>query len=710
MISPSNRNLKVLLAVDADDSPTGRTLEAAGFQVFRFLPGQPPPPDEPNIVMIGGDDARSAEDLAKTFPGAPIVLLADIAEGNLPPEPIFDCVPTHLPPDLVGERIRAICHWWSRVSALKDEVRILDDLQRVGELAYFEYEAASDRLRCSNSLIDLIGTELRGGDPSLADLLGAVHPEDQTGLQETIHRSLAHGIPFEAEFRVLRDLGAVRFMRARGIAPSRSARPRRLFCVIENVTALHEKMHEAELRSHLDPLTGLGNRAFLATRARGLLDEATRDDSTLALLYMDLDGFKLLNDSLGHEMGDLALVTASARLIDTLRASDLICRDLHESADGALVSRIGGDEFTILLPGLSDAEQAIAVSNRIQTALARPIELAGHTLSLRASIGVAIHPEHGHTVDELLRNADLALYDAKRSGRSQARIYSPLIDSRNRRQLLIESQLRKALDEDLLELRFQPRVNVSQQQIVGVEALLRWTDSELGALRPLEIVSVAEDAGLMPALGLWVQHNACRALASLATRFSDTLLLSVNVSPAELECEDFSRRVVDVLKSENVTPSRFEVEITETAVIDDSDVVHHNLQELSAIGVRIALGDFGTGQSALKSLTALPLDTLKLDECLTRQVGSGTTAERLTANVVRMALDLGLWPVAEAVMTDEQVAFFEAIGCVEMQGYRLSPPLTIQELGKLLTFSRFSTDTAARVSEARDGPSTPSGR
>jgi EAL domain-containing protein (putative c-di-GMP-specific phosphodiesterase class I) len=184
----------------------------------------------------------------------------------------------------------------------------------------------------------------------------------------------------------------------------------------------------------------------------------------------------------------------------------------------------------------------------------------------------------------------------------------------------------------------------------------------------------------------------------------------VNVSPAELECEDFSRRIVDVLRSENVTPSRFEIEISETCVIDDSDVVHRNLQELSAIGVRIALGAFGTGQSALRSLTSLPLDTLKLDECLTRQIGSGTASERLAANVVRMALDLGLWPVAEAVMTDEQVAFFEAIGCVEMQGYRLSPPLTLQELGKLLAFSRFSTGTAARASETRDGPATRRGQ
>jgi diguanylate cyclase (GGDEF)-like protein len=709
MISRSNRDLKVLLVpVGADVSPVGRALEAVGFQVVIGRPDPPHPLERPTIVLVGQDDARSAEDLVKAFPDAPIALLADDPEGDLPPEPFFECIPPDLPPDLLAERVRAVCHWWSRVSALKDEVRLLDDLQRVGELAYLEYEAVNDRLRCSSALIDLIGAELRSGDPSLADLLGAVYPDDQAGLQETFQRSLTHGIPFEAEFRVLSDGGAARFMRARGVALHRSGRPTRLFCVIENVTALHERMHQAELRSHLDPLTGLGNRTFLNTRARRLLDEATRDHSTLALLYMDLDGFKLLNDSLGHEMGDLALVTASARLIDTLRASDLICRDLGDARDGALVSRIGGDEFTILLPGLANAEQATAVSNRIQAALARPIELGGHTLSLRASIGVAIHPEHGRTVDELVRNADMALYDAKRSGRSQCRIYSPLIDSRNRRQLLIESQLRKALDEDRLELHFQPRVNVSQQQIVGVEALLRWTDSELGALRPAEIVSVAEVAGLMPEVGLWVQRSACRAISALDRRFRDALLLSVNVSPAELECEDFARRVIDVLRSEDVTPSRFEIEITEAALLDDSDVVHRNLQELSAVGVRIALDDFGTGQSALRNLTSLPLHTLKLDECLTHQVGSGTTSERLAAHVVRMALEIGLWPVAEAVTTDEQVAFFEAVGCVEMQGFRMSPPLTIQELGKLLTFSRFSTGAPAPASEARDGPSTPS--
>jgi len=684
------KRLQVLIVTAGDDARVlADVLCDAGVEAVVARPGAHEPPPGPGAILVLADAASAVGELLKAFDEVPIILRGFAPPADVPADAILELVPEDSLESL-PVRIRSICQRWSRISQLKKQAAMLHQLEYAAELAYFEYQPRTGEIRCSSGFIDLLGSGLRNEDPSLADFLAAIHPADQAGFTQAMERTCVHALPFHREFRMLTSSGDVRFMQVRGVWPPRAAGTGALFCVVADITALQQRVQSAEWRTLLDPLTGLGNRALLERQAGQLMREARERGTSLALLCIDLDGFKLLNDSLGHEVGDLLLMTASSRMVDALRASDLVCRDLSGSSEGAIVSRVGGDEFTIMLPALDDPAAAVAVAERIRSALACPIDVAGHQLSLRASVGIAIYPEDAGELAELTHRADLALYDAKRSGRSQCRLYSPVLEVRNRRRILTESRLRSAIEAMGLDLHYQPRVDVATQQIVGIEALLRWQDPELGAVSPLEIVRVAGEAGLMSQVGAWVLSAASRALAGLTSRTARELLLTVNLCGAELEDPDLFRIVADSLRSADLAPDRLELDVTESALAADSELIDQNLHELAAMGVRIALDDFGAGRSGLKQLVSHPLNSVKLTGDLTEQIGRSPRAERLTANVVRMVLELGLTPVAESVTCDAQVEFYRAHGCVEMQGYRFSPPLSYGQLDKLLAFSRFA--------------------
>lgn len=683
------QSLRILVVTArAELDALGGVLDEAGFQVHTASPDGLVAPAGLSAVLVLQDAAAAVGALLKAFEEVPVVLAGFEPPEDVPGDALLEIL-SAAPLESIPQQLRAICQRWSRISALKRQAARLHDLAHAAELAYFEYQPHTGELRCSSEFIDLMGTELRGEEPSLDDFLACIHPEDQIRFTREMQRTCSHGLPFHSEFRLLTRTGDVRFLQVRGVWPPRSTGQGPLFCVVADITALQERVQKAEWMSLLDPLTGLGNRMLLERQAEDLMRETLADGSSLALMCIDLDGFKLLNDSLGHEVGDLLLMTASSRMIDALRASDLVCRDLSESSEGAVVSRVGGDEFTILLPALGDASSAGSVAERIRSALAQPIDVAGHKLSLRASIGIAVFPDDGRKLRELARRADLALYAAKRSGRSQVRFYTPVLEARNRRRVLMESRLRKAIEAEAFELQFQPRVDVARQQITGIEALLRWADPELGFVAPLDVVRMASEAGVMPQVGAWVLDAACHTLAVLAAdRFPD-LRLTVNLCPAELEHPDLPQLVADSLRGAGLAADRLELDVTEAALAADSEPVDCNLHELTAMGVRIALDDFGSGPSALRHLLSHPLRSVKLTDWLTEQIGHSPRAERITANLVRMLLELGLTPVAECVTSDAQVEFYRAHGCVEMQGHRFSPPLSRDELGRLLAFARF---------------------
>ncbi|MBT9490052.1 MAG: EAL domain-containing protein [Rubrivivax sp.] len=425
--------------------------------------------------------------------------------------------------------------------------------------------------------------------------------------------------------------------------------------VASDITAARQANRQLTWLAHNDALTGLANRY----QFRRELALRLRPDSTepLALLCLDLDHFKQVNDTLGHAVGDELLRTVGDRLRAVTRPSDV-------------VARLGGDEFA-LLTSLAGPGALQQLAQRLLDALAAPCEIKGLQLTVRGSLGIARAPQDGAEVDGLLNAADLALYAAKSAGRNEYRFYAPAMAASTRRRLAVEQALRDALVQHELSLAFQPQATLDGWLIVGFEALVRWSHPELGDVLPAEFIPVAEEAGLMPAIGDWVLAEACRQAAAWAGE----LTVSVNVSPVQAMAPDFVDRVLRHAQAAGLPAARLELEITESVLLQESAATGEALHRLRAAGVRIALDDFGTGYSALSYLRRFPFDTLKIDRSFVRELVTRGDARAIVRMIIGLARTLNMRTVAEGVEEPAHVGVLQRYGCELMQGYLVSRPL-----------------------------------
>ncbi|MCK9684461.1 putative bifunctional diguanylate cyclase/phosphodiesterase [Scleromatobacter humisilvae] len=425
--------------------------------------------------------------------------------------------------------------------------------------------------------------------------------------------------------------------------------------VTEQVMAQERLQHLA----HTDSLTGLANRFTL----HGALRAAIVQERLVALLVLDLDHFKLVNDTLGHAAGDQLLQTVAARLLACRRAPDL-------------VARLGGDEFALLV--LEDAGVDVdvdALSQRLIDVLEEPVELGGRSLRASASIGVARRAEGDISADDLLVHADIALYAAKKAGRARYAAYSSDLGDRNRRSVMIEQELRQAIQRGQLELHWQPKVDIESSRVVGVEVLLRWEHPQLGHVAPIEFIPIAEKSGVIREIGAWVLREACRvAVASMPG-----LGISVNVSPTQLHDDAFIACVREALAASRLDPFRLELEITESVFIDDVDGALQRLHALRALGVRVALDDFGTGYSSLAYLRRFPFDTLKIDRAFVNELMNSIDTRAIVQMISQLAVTLNMRTVAEGVESAAQLAAVSSVGCDEVQGWLVSPACPLDE-------------------------------
>ena len=423
-------------------------------------------------------------------------------------------------------------------------------------------------------------------------------------------------------------------------------------------SALMEKLsHQA---TH-DMLTGLPNRALLLDRFEHALVTAARYGRSLAVMFIDLDGFKLVNDTLGHHRGDQLLIEVAKRFQATVRDCDT-------------VARMGGDEFTVMVSEFHGHADAGRVALRLIEALKTPIRLDDHEVTITASVGVSLFPEDGDQTETLARYADLALYRAKEEGRNTVRFYAPEMNEIVQERSLIESALHGALERDEFTLHFQPLVGVDGRTII-VESLLRWTHGVLGAVRPDRFIPSAEDSGAIVAIGDWVLRTALRQLTQWRAQGFEVQRVAVNVSPVQLSREDYVDSVTSALLESGLTGSSLELEITERIIVRDLQRVSLRLQALRLLGVTVAVDDFGAGYSSLSYLARLPVDVLKIDRTIVAAVGSQGVGERLVAAILAMGLALGLEVVAEGVETEAQFAALTGLGCKRFQGYLWTKPL-----------------------------------
>jgi diguanylate cyclase (GGDEF)-like protein/PAS domain S-box-containing protein len=447
--------------------------------------------------------------------------------------------------------------------------------------------------------------------------------------------------------------------------------PHRLVVTLRDITA--RKASEEQILYHAthDALTGLPNRALFDDRLASALKQCARHEQMLAVLFLDLDRFKMINDTLGHTVGDTLLVALSRRLCTAVRAEDT-------------VARMGGDEFIFILRDLKSAEDAVKPAQKLLEAIRPPFHVGGHELHATASIGISLYPADGPGADQLLKCADMALYRAKERGRDRIQLYNPALNVRVFEQMVLEKRLRRALEQRQFVLVYQPQVGLDSGAVVGFEALLRWRHPELGLMPPDEFVPLAEENGLIEPLGSWVLRTACSHHRAWREAGHPVLRLAVNMSARQFECNDLDQRIRAVLDETGMDSRCLELELTESVLMQEGDRTASLLADLSALGIGLALDDFGTGYSSLSYLKRFPITRVKIDRSFVSDIATSEGDAAVARAVIAMAHGLDVAVVAEGIETLEQLAILRHYGCDEGQGYLLGRPVMPSEVPDLL--------------------------
>jgi diguanylate cyclase (GGDEF)-like protein/PAS domain S-box-containing protein len=445
--------------------------------------------------------------------------------------------------------------------------------------------------------------------------------------------------------------------------------------VVDDVTDRRRADEKIAHLAHYDALTDLPNRVLFREQIERELQRTSRGEK-FALLYIDIDEFKGINDSLGHHVGDELLKVVAGRIRSCIRETDLI-------------ARLGGDEFAVIQTAVGSTADVVEFVTRIHDAIRQPYLCLDHQLSTDASIGIALAPQDGTDLDQLIKSADLAMYGAKANGRRTYRFFEPAMDASAKARLTMEQDLRQALVDGGFEIHYQPFVDLGRDEVTGCEALLRWRHPERGMISPAEFIPVAEDTGLINELGEWVLRTACAEAAT----WPDHVRLAVNVSPVQLKCQTMALKIAGALAASGLLASRLELEITEAVLIRDDETALAILHELRAVGVRIALDDFGTGYSSLSYLKRFPFDKIKIDRCFISDIAEIDGSSAIVQAVVNIAASRNMTTTAEGVETREQKEILRALGCTEMQGYLFSAAKPGPEVRKL--FGMQAEKTAA---------------
>jgi diguanylate cyclase (GGDEF)-like protein len=446
---------------------------------------------------------------------------------------------------------------------------------------------------------------------------------------------------------------------------------------IEDITERRRAEEKIAHLAHYDGLTELPNRILFRERLEQSL-KAIRPGEQLAVLYIDIDEFKSVNDALGHPVGDELLKAVAERLRDCLKQTDV-------------AARLGGDEFAVIQTAIKDRSETTRLVDAIHSAIRQPFECIGHLITTDASIGIAVAPGDGLDLDQLLKNADLALYGAKGDGRRTYRFFESGMDQRATARRSLELELRQAISDGGFEAYYQPVVTLEDGKVSSCEALLRWRHPERGMISPAEFIPIAEDSGLINQLGLWVLNTACAEAAT----WPEHIRVAVNVSPVQFRSPSLALNVAAALAASGLPASRLELEITEAVLIRDDDVALDMLHQLRKLGVRIALDDFGTGYSSLSYLQRFPFDKIKIDRSFIRDItGSGASSSIVQA-VVNIAAASDMTTTAEGVETEPQRNLLSSLGCTEMQGYLFSPAIPAAEVRSLLFSHRGRAMSAA---------------
>ncbi len=453
-----------------------------------------------------------------------------------------------------------------------------------------------------------------------------------------------------------------------------------------------QKRADAKVRrlAFYDTLTGLPNRQSFLIQVAEAIREAEESDGRLGILYIDLDNFKRINDSLGHSVGDALLRALSRRLEACIRRDDVVARD-SKNKSSLQIARLGGDEFTVLLRDIESADEVSAVADRVMAELSEPVQHLGQKFVITPSIGIATYPEDGRDIDSLVKNADTAMYHAKSTGRNRVSLFSGTMSIRSLEHLDLEDSLRRVIDEGGLELHYQPKLELATQCVTGVEALLRWTHPDRGPISPAKFIPIAEESGLIFDLSDWVLQTACDQLRSWQGTELDELRVAINLSAQQFCKGDVDKQIIEALTERKIAPDRLELELTEGTLMRDVEDTIRMMKQLRDAGFKIAVDDFGTGYSSLSYLKRFPIDALKIDRSFVMEIDDAGDADSICKAIIALAHGLGMKVIAEGVETEEQVQHLHFLDCEEIQGFYFAKPMPVEELEKFLRKHRSRT-------------------
>lgn len=583
---------------------------------------------------------------------------------------------------ILAQRVRYMLRAYRNfVDLAKSEERFAT-AQRIARLGHGEWDPKSGTMSWSDAVYAMLGLTRTEAPPSWERVLEACHPTDRKRLAQYLTHSTVGAVPDGVDFRLQLQADHQRIVRLQ-VEPSASADGTGSQQVIfQDVTA--HKLAEEQIRylEFYDDLTGLPNRRWLREQLSLVLPAARRNNELVAVLLLDLDQFKRVNDTLGHSVGDRLLQRVALRIQRCLREVDRISRTGTDSPSS--VAWLGGDEFTILLSHLSDVQDIAKIAPRILEAVAHPVELEGMEMTVSGSIGIAVYPTDGHDPDTLLKNADTAMYHAKEDGRNRFHFYDQGMNSTAVHKLALENELRKAIERREFVLYYQPQVDTMTGRVIGAEALIRWQHPD-GKLRlPGDFMPVVEQSQLCVPVADWVLSEACRQNKAWQRAGLAKIPIAVNMSGRHFKQPGFVATVIQSLTEVGLDPKYLELEVTETILLRDLEVALPTLDELRRLGIKLAIDDFGTGYSSLNRLKRLPLDKLKIDRSFVREIATDPDDAAITTAIIAMAHSLKLGVIAEGVESEQQAAFLRQHGCREMQGYLYGKPMPADEFARLL--------------------------
>jgi diguanylate cyclase (GGDEF)-like protein len=567
---------------------------------------------------------------------------------------------------MVENLISYIDHSSSLTHELSQQQQHLKDAQRIASVGSWEYDVTNDKLVLSDEIFRILGVK-KIHNMTMDEFLNLVCIDDRDNVKKIITDAIKKGSTFNIKYGLQNENAKLIYVKTKGKVRKKSTGDVKLTAVTLDVTKDTQNEKVIQRLAYYDALTNLPNRVLFQDRANSSIINAKRNNKKIAIMFLDLDNFKIVNDTLGHSVGDQLLIHVSKLLSSVLRENDT-------------VSRVGGDEFTILLSDINSEDDATYIADKIFEALSGGHNVAGHELQISTSIGIALYPDTSNNIDTLIRNADTAMYEAKRANKNNYKFFNSHMFTKINMFVKIEQDLRKDLqNEDAFEIYYQPKIRSNDKAISSCEALIRWNHPEKGLVFPDEFINVAEESGLIIPIGNIIIEKAIKDLSDFNKTGYPELKVAINLSAKQFAENSLIETIQSCIKKYNVSPSKLEFEITESLSMQDISKTLEVLHQLKKLGVSIAIDDFGTGYSSLSYLKQFPINTLKIDKSFVLDMTFDNDDRSIVNTIINMAHTLNFTTVAEGVETQEHVDILEQMECDELQGYYYSKPINKSE-------------------------------